>query len=158
MALPNVAEQDHHAVMEERSSAAMWGSMERDQKAGIEGRQSATPKAIAVSVGFVNERMLNLYFRSGMPKGRTIGTSEPCAVSDALRRSVMVFDSARRPIAAGYGQHHADAMPGQPRNLAKSNDATGTACPTDRAQVHRRFAELRPGRAIKKQWICQATT
>jgi hypothetical protein len=29
------------------------------EKAGIEGRQSATPKTIAVRMRFVNERMLN---------------------------------------------------------------------------------------------------
>jgi hypothetical protein len=57
---PNVAEQDHHAVMGERSSAAMLGGDGAgSEKAGIEGRQSATPKAIAVRMRFVNEHMLN---------------------------------------------------------------------------------------------------
>jgi hypothetical protein len=97
------------------------------EKAGIEGRKSAIPKAIAVRVRFVNESMLNstssgadigthfaettkLHFRSGMPKGRTIGTGEPCAVGGALRRSMRVLDSAHRPIPAGFG---ANTMPMQ---------------------------------------------
>ena len=69
---------------------------------------------VGAEIGTHFAETTKLYFRSGMPKGRTIGTSEPCAVGDALRRSVMVLDSARRPIAAGFGQHRADAMPGQP--------------------------------------------
>ena len=130
MALPNVAEQDHHAVMKERSSSAMWKSMERGRKkAGIEGRQSATPKTIAVRMRFVNERMLNstssgadigthfaettkLHFKSGMPKGGTMRAYAAVerATSVPKGRMLLLF-SASTSLKA---QSHSDPVLGCP--------------------------------------------